>query len=122
MSLGVREIVTTDDRERLHRRLRCIAEADDHVGVGVDGVLTPTAPQDVFSHKTISREGGRKVNFPIKGAFTPGAREVRVEAVLRISRTRELVLIPFDSSPCEFGIHLFEDTHEVKVAECPQQH
>ena len=121
MSLRIWDIRTSpDDGDHREGGLGRIAVGNNEVGVGLDTVTAAVAAEDGLGDGSISCVGGTRVELLAQTTLAPRTRELPVELVLLSEFRSEYILESLNRTTCEFGVHLFEDAHEARVAECPQ--
>jgi len=110
-----------DDRN-LFRHLGGVARGQDDLGLRVDEVPTEAAAQQGLCQQGIASEADLGVDLSVQPHLAAGALELSVERVLLFSFGKKLVLVSFDESKGQLGVHLFEHAHGARVAEWPQLH
>lgn len=96
-----------------------VAEDYDHVGVRVDAVSAVVAAEYGLGDKVVSGVAGSWIEFGGQAGPASRAGKPLVELLLGTELLSQNVLISFRCTPSQLRIHLFEDAHAQRVAECP---
>lgn len=122
MSLWIWDVLlATKYGEQPERGLGGVAEGHDHAGVGLDAVVTAATLEDGLGDAAISCVAGAGVELLVQPALAPRTRELPVELVLLPELGGELILESLYCSTHKYWVHLFENAHEARVAECPRR-
>ena len=112
------KLPTSNDRDRRDGGLCWVTSLDDDVAMWFDEVPTLAAAEQSLGDDGVAVEGRPGVELFLQRAVAAGAVELAVERLLRLVCWCELVFVAFNGSSTEFRIHLFEDGHAERVAEC----
>ena len=113
--------LATDDGY-LFGNLGGITRGQDDPGLRIDEVSTHPASKKRPCKKSLSSEACRCIDLLLQLNTAGGAGKLTVESLLDLDLGCELVLVSFDETTCKFGVHLFDYTHEARVAEWQRPH